>query len=282
MMQNDATQALSQCTVVFTDLDGSLLDPADYSHTAAVPALTRLRETGIPVVAATSKTAAEVIALYQRLDHEHPFIFENGGGIGIPDGYFPHYKGGRREGRYHLHLNGRPYPGIVACLRDLRERFGWRFTGFADWDVEQVIARTGLSRDAAQAAKKRLVSEPLLWEDDPAALTEFARHLREQNLHLEQGGRFLSVQGVADKGQAMQQLAKLYADHRGGRVTTIACGDSPNDRGMLMAADLAVVIPDPGGRHLAIPRTDGVYCASVQGPAGWSEGIEHFLFRPGI
>lgn len=278
MMQIDATQALSQCSVVFTDLDGSLLDAVDYSYTAAVPALTRLREMGVPVVAATSKTATEVIALYQRLDHECPFIFENGGGIGVPDGYFPHFRGDHREGRYHLRLNGRPYQSIVACLRDLRGRFGWRFMGFADWDVDQVTAHTGLSPDDALAAKERLVSEPLLWADDQAALTEFASHLREQNLHLEQGGRFISVQSAVDKGQAMQQLSTLYADQRGSRVTTIACGDSPNDRGMLMAADLAVIIPGPAGEHLDIPRTEGVYYASAPGPAGWREGIEHFLF----
>lgn len=278
MMHSKVPRASPQCTIVISDLDGSLLDPRDYSAAAAVPTLARLRDIGIPLIAATSKTAAEVIAIYQQLDNEHPFIFENGGGLGIPCGYFPGPANGLREGRYRLHLNSRPYAEIVNCLRCLRDRYGWRFSGFADWSSDQVSDRTGLSPDAAQAAKQRLVSEPLLWEDDPVKLAEFARHLQEQNLHLEQGGRFLSVQSPVDKGQAMQQLAQLYANYRSRRVTTIACGDSPNDRSMLMAADLAVVIPDRLGRHLDIARKHGVYYAAAAGPAGWSEGIKHFLF----
>ena len=46
--------------VVFTDLDGTLLDHTSYSHQAAEPALEAIRERRIPLVFCTSKTRAEV------------------------------------------------------------------------------------------------------------------------------------------------------------------------------------------------------------------------------
>jgi HAD superfamily hydrolase (TIGR01484 family) len=46
--------------VVFTDLDGTLLDHHTYEWTAARPALQRLTQTGTPCVFVTSKTRAEV------------------------------------------------------------------------------------------------------------------------------------------------------------------------------------------------------------------------------
>ena len=74
--------------IVFTDLDGSLLDGTTYSYEAATPALTALREQGIPLVLVSSKTRAEMEPLRQRLVHHDPFIVENGGAVFIPHGLF--------------------------------------------------------------------------------------------------------------------------------------------------------------------------------------------------
>ena len=46
--------------LVFTDLDGTLLDHHDYSYDAALPTLRRLKKANIPLIFNTSKTAAEV------------------------------------------------------------------------------------------------------------------------------------------------------------------------------------------------------------------------------
>ncbi len=46
--------------VVFTDLDGTLLDHDSYSYTAAEPALDFIRNNNIPLIFTTSKTAIEV------------------------------------------------------------------------------------------------------------------------------------------------------------------------------------------------------------------------------
>ena len=48
--------------IVFTDLDGTLLDHHTYDYSPALPALAKLQEKQIPLVFCTSKTAAEIIS----------------------------------------------------------------------------------------------------------------------------------------------------------------------------------------------------------------------------
>src|SRR5713226_6564538 len=74
--------------LIFTDLDGTLLDARTYSWAGAEPALAEIERRRIPLVLVTSKTRAEVEPLRRKLGHAHPFITENGGGVFIPDGYF--------------------------------------------------------------------------------------------------------------------------------------------------------------------------------------------------
>ena len=62
--------------MVFTDLDGTLLDHHDYSFSAALATLEKLKTHQIPVIATTSKTVQEVIHLYEAMAINGPFIVE--------------------------------------------------------------------------------------------------------------------------------------------------------------------------------------------------------------
>ena len=74
--------------ILFTDLDGTLLDAGTYSWDAARPALERLEALAIPWILCTGKTRAELAPLRRAMGHRHPCIIENGGAILIPRGYF--------------------------------------------------------------------------------------------------------------------------------------------------------------------------------------------------
>ena len=70
--------------VVFTDLDGSLLDGETYSFESATQALKALRMRNIPLILVSSKTRAEMEPLRRRLNHRDPFIVENGAAVFVP------------------------------------------------------------------------------------------------------------------------------------------------------------------------------------------------------
>src|SRR4030042_1090542 len=75
--------------LVFTDLDGTLLDHRNYSFEPARPALRLLRESGIPLIICTSKTRAEVEEIRAALGNTDPFVVENGGAVFVPEGDLP-------------------------------------------------------------------------------------------------------------------------------------------------------------------------------------------------
>lgn len=60
--------------IIFTDLDGSLLDHDTYSHRAADSTLAKLHQMNVPVVPNTSKTLAELKEFNQQLELDAPFI----------------------------------------------------------------------------------------------------------------------------------------------------------------------------------------------------------------
>ncbi|MCZ7625281.1 MAG: HAD-IIB family hydrolase [Candidatus Methylomirabilis sp.] len=119
--------------VIFTDLDGTLLDYKTYSFDPARDALEKVRQRGIPLVLCTSKTRAEVARYRQRLNNDDPFIVENGGAAFIPAGYFPFaYPYQRDVNGYHVIEYGTPLPQVGRCIEGGPSReWGqdWRLLG---------------------------------------------------------------------------------------------------------------------------------------------------------
>ncbi|MEM6509588.1 MAG: HAD hydrolase family protein, partial [Pseudomonadota bacterium] len=74
--------------LIFTDLDGTLLDHDSYECEVIKPFLAKLNDTGVNVIFNTSKTFAEVTDIQKGLDHHQPFIVENGAAVYIPKDYF--------------------------------------------------------------------------------------------------------------------------------------------------------------------------------------------------
>jgi len=73
--------------IIFTDLDGTLLDHSGYSWRDALPALKEIRSKNVPLVMCTSKTRKEVEVLQEEMGLREPFIVENGAGIYFPEDY---------------------------------------------------------------------------------------------------------------------------------------------------------------------------------------------------
>ncbi|MGE5256623.1 MAG: HAD hydrolase family protein, partial [Hyphomicrobiales bacterium] len=73
--------------LIFTDLDGALLEDGDYAHHTAQEGLDRIRRQQVPLVFITSKTRLEIERLQAAMEIREPFIAENGAAIFFPDGY---------------------------------------------------------------------------------------------------------------------------------------------------------------------------------------------------
>lgn len=272
--------------VVYTDLDGTLLDHFTYDWSPAAPMLARLARLGIPVVMVTSKARGEVSELAQALDNPHPYIVENGAISVMPVGYFGeagiHPRGPREpvEVQYH----GPTRAQLTEQVLQLRERLGLKFETFGELGYDGIAQHTGLSLQAAARADDREASEPLLWlEEDALALVRFRQALRERNLNCVRGGRFVHVLGPVDKARAVAMMHGQYERRMAQTPRRAVLGDGPNDLAMLAQADVAVVIPGHHDQDMTLPEDARaeVLRPAHAGPQGWAEAMEHVLERYG-
>ena len=267
--------------LVFTDLDGSLLDHDSYGYREAVPALQTLAQLEIPVIMATSKTRAEVEPLRQELGIRAPFIVENGAAVYIPEGLFPEQPAqtSQRDG-YWVREAAAPREDWLAMLDELGEAFAGEFENFARAGTAGVARLTGLTEQAAALANQREYSEPVHWLGSPERREAFIERLRAGGAHPLQGGRFLAVSGDCDKGRALAWLREVYRrSYRADACHDLAIGDSGNDCAMLEAAETALLVRSQAHDFPSLARSEGVIYSNGYGPAGWAEGVALWLSR---
>lgn len=275
---------MSRRYLVFTDLDGTLLDHETYDHRAASAALAELARRHIPVIPNTSKTINEVLVWRERLALDGPFIVENGSAallpLGHPDWHLAGSASGADEHGFRVVIFGATVATIRAQLLTLEVSQRYDCDAFSQLSVAAIADVTGLDITTATQARARRFSEPLLWRDNDAALERLAGELAGVGLRVTRGGRFVHVIGDTDKGVALARTVGLYAPQGADGITTIALGDSPNDAQMLNAADIAVVVHNPHARAWSLARESSLYTKAV-GPRGWQEAFDE-LFRSRI
>ena len=264
--------------LVFSDLDGTLLDHDNYSFEAAAPALIRLYAEHIPLILNSSKTAAELLSIRQSMHNNHPFIVENGSALYIPAEYFNgDYPPLGKENDLEIVTFGADYRQILNVLDELCAKFNYQFTGFNDFSVQQLADNTGLPLEQAALAKQRAASEPIIWQDSDERLREFLTQLAQRQLSTLQGGRFLHVLGNTDKAQPIHYLLERYQQTWSRFVwRSIALGDSKNDAAMLQVSNYPVVVKNPHATPFQLGR-DGVLYSDEIGPAGWNWAIQTLL-----
>jgi len=262
--------------VIFTDLDGTLLDLETYSYNGALPSIEQLRSQEMPIIFCSAKTRAEQEVYRQELQINDPFIVENGGAIFISKGYFPFdFEYHKAKDGYQVIELGIPYNRIREILAQVRNDTGVNFRGFGDMSVEEVASLTGLDLEAAQRAKAREYDETLNLEEAPEEINEVLNAIKGKGLNYTPGGRYYDVTGPNDKGKATRILIDLF-NRKSGPIKTIGIGDSPNDLPMLSAVDIPILVQKPRGtwEEIDIPhlrRAEGI------GPEGWARAVEEIL-----
>ncbi len=249
--------------IVFTDLDGTLLDHDSYRYGDAAAALERLRQRGIPLVLCSSKTAAEILPLRAELGFENcPAIVENGAGL--------------LGARANTPTPAPRQPELIAALESLPAALRDSFSNFSSWDEAELRAHTGLDAEAAGRAAKRDYSEPGLWLGGDAEREAFLAALEQLGIQAQQGGRFLTLGFDTGKAARMREVAAGYAAGQSDPVYSIAIGDAPNDIEMLDCADLGIIVPNPahGGTPALAGESEGrIIRATRPGPAGWNQSL---------
>lgn len=265
---------MHESVLIFTDLDGTLLDHYTYDTSAASDTITELNCRDIPIIFNTSKTQSEVLEIRTQFSFSHPFIVENGAAVFIPVGYFSHMPEDCKEmGGYWVKSFCHTREHWLNMLENQAHQFRGVYKGFSDFSIAELAKLTGLSEHNSAQALTREYSEPLHWlGSDESIKAVFVEYMQELGANILQGGRFMHVSGYCDKGQAQQWLIEQYQKQFPEEsFLSIALGDSGNDTAMLEQADIAVQIKSPVHGFTQLTRTEKLYQSKGYGPVGWAE-----------
>jgi mannosyl-3-phosphoglycerate phosphatase len=262
--------------VIFTDMDGTLLDRETYSYEQALPAIELVKSRGIPLVLCSAKTRAEQELYREALGIRDPFIVEDGGAIYIEEDYFPFpYEHHRVSGSYRVIEFGIPYRDIRRAVSRVATETGLPLRGYGDMEVHEVAAATGLSPGAARRAMEREYEVQIVADFNRDKTELLRRTLAASGLRTTHGGRFHGVMGHEGKGAAVKRLTELFRRYRG-EIHTVGIGDSSNDLSLLASVDRPVLVRKIGGtwEKMDVPGLERI---DAVGPAGWCEFILELL-----
>lgn len=259
--------------LVFTDLDGTLLNHDDYDFSDAQEAIDYLKSQSISIIIVTSKTFSEVIKLQKKIGLHSPFIVENGAGIFIPSDCILAdamiYKDDWiKVSQAHSYIELRLF--FTSLKRE------YPIKGFGDMSVQEVVDFTGLDEVSAVDAMKRDFTEPFII-DDHSLIPEIKEKANLEGLDIVEGGRFFHLISLhQDKANAMKNLTHMYDEYHNTLHKTVALGDSANDFSMIKEADIGVLLQRHDGSYASI-GTDTVHKAAFAGPKGWNSSIKEIF-----
>ncbi|HEX2121809.1 MAG TPA: HAD hydrolase family protein [Thermoanaerobaculia bacterium] len=249
--------------MVFTALDGSLLDARTFSYEAAKASLRRLAAGGVPVIPVTTRTFAEARSLAERLDIEGPIVIEAGGGIA------------RRVGSsWRVEACAVETKRLRAAVPLIERRTSARLRLYSSMRLDEAAVASGLTGMDLRRSMQRHFDEPFLLES--GTLDEVVRAAEALGLRVRSSGRFHHLSGASDKGCAAQRVRDEIARSLGVPPFVVALGVSPMDADFLALADVPIIVPradgtaDPFLRAL-LPEAK---LAPVAGPRGWANAID--------
>lgn len=260
-----------QAMVLFTDLDGTLIDHHTYETHKSEEAMQALAKRSVPLVFCSSKTFAEQSALQYQLGICQPFIFENGSAVAIPDGFFPDnlYKADRRKAGYNIVVFAHAEAlNLGATLQQIGGLKGYKHASDAE-----LSAATGLSGDALLRARERWFTETLLSPLAGERLLEVENQLQPMGYSLSRGGRFFTVQSArVNKGKAVRWMMELFRQSFAQSSIFAAIGDSPNDVPMLEVVDVPFLVQSPDHTWAEVDIPQLIHIQAV-GPTGFSAAV---------
>ena len=265
----------TQQTIIFSDLDGTLLDHNSYEIDPAKATLSKLVERNIPIIFATSKTRAELNNLKSYFGFFHGAIIENGAALEIGEHSLLNHL--RSNSPIVLSKNIKTISKVIDTMPlTLRGSIRTIF----DYSLNDICALTNLSQENMKLALTREYSLPFVYLGND--LPEIVTYVREMGLDITKGGRFYHlIERSVKKSLAISWLIdNLKRQCSNKQFTTIAIGDGENDLCMFEVVDKSILIPNKA-TQIDKKKLAGLNYiqAKDEGPKGWASAVEKIIFK---
>jgi mannosyl-3-phosphoglycerate phosphatase len=243
--------------VVFSDVDGTLLDASD--RLALTPDDVAKIAPHVELVLASSRTLAELAILQRRLGLSASLVAENGAVVSLP----ARWRGSTSPRRGVIALGDRTAT-LVPVIHRCAAAVGVR-----------VINQKALLPDRGRSLRRGYSVCLQNWFGETA--DRFLELLHESGLDATRSGTWITITRGANKGTAVRAVLDRARQLGSPFRKTVAIGNAANDVPLLMAARLRLSVKNRNGHHPELRQLPGVHLLSSSGARAWREALDLIL-----
>ncbi len=255
--------------IIFTDLDGSLLDKDTFEFSEIEDYFRELISKGIKIIPNSSKTEAELLDFNEQNNLDLSFITENGSSI---------------HGLNKIHQN-LPNKIIISRTKDEIQNiyesnisldFKNKITHILELEIEKQQKILELPLDKVKLAIKRDHSIPIQFNGTEIEKKKFIKIMKNSGLTIQTGGRIMNVCDNVNKSIAMSEAIRLIRKVLDDEIITIGVGDNENDIEMIKQTNYPCLVKNDNFDSSLI-NIDNLIKSDEPSPKGWSDVIKTAL-----
>ena len=252
--------------IIFTDLDGSLLDKNTFEFDEIEDYFRELISLGIKIIPNSSKTEAELSDFNNRYNLNLSFIAENGSSI------------------HGLNLMHKNLPEKIILSRSADEIYNVynqkitpelkaKITFILRLKLKERKEIFGLPLDKMRLAVKRDHSIPIQFNGTEIEKNEFIKIMNDSGLTIQTGGRIMNICDNVNKSKAMSKTMELINKEIDNEIITIGVGDNQNDIDMLKHSDYPCLVKN-NSFDSSLLNIDNLIKSTELSPRGWADVIK--------
>ena len=256
--------------LIFTDLDGTLLDRDTFKFDKIRDYLKKLLSKGIFIIPNTSKTEKEILEFNNELGSSLPYISENGAvisGLDLLNSNLPKELILSREKDNLIKIFENSVP------LNLQDKCKW----LTEMDKKKQSLIFGLENEKLKLALDRKYTVPFIFEGTKNEKKELSKIVKKSGLALQEGGRVINLTDKVNKAKALQVFVRFFKKNNK-NIKTIAVGDNYNDLDMLKISDFPCLVFNDKFTLDQIP-INNLITTNKPSPEGWADVIKMALVK---
>ena len=257
---------MSKQIIIFTDLDGTLLEKNTFNFDSIKDYFKELISSGIIIIPNSSKTESELSDFNRQCNLNLSFIAENGSSI------------------HGLNLLHKDLPTKVLMSRSIDKIYNifnenihsvlkQKITFISKLKKKEQEKILGLPLNKLSLAMNRMHSIPIQFSGNEKERNNLIKTLNDVGLSIQSGGRIMNICDNVDKSDAMSKTVELITNKTNNESIIIGVGDNQNDLEMLKKSDYPCLVKNDNFDSSLI-NIDNLIKSSEPSPQGWADVIK--------
>ena len=254
--------------LLFTDLDGSLLNKKTFDFNAASYLIKDCISKGINIIPNSSKTDLELNEICEDLNIPKIYISENGScikGLNFLSNSL----------NKEISLSRSKEIILKNFIENVDINLRQKCLILENEPLQNQIKILGLPKDKIPKALNRKFSFPFIFEGNENQELQLKTIVKKYGLKIQFGGRVLNLGDEVSKGNAMKTFVSLLSKETKKDYVLICVGDNENDFDMLDKCDYPCLVKN--GPIKKINFKNQCIFSTQEAPYGWVEVVNKTL-----